>query len=244
MFQSVIHHRQSSRLGAGAGVSALVHAVLVAALVFVSRGVVEEPKPVPPEVVFKVPARPPRGNPVPPPAQPAAQPPPQRKRPKLAQPSVIPPLPPPDAMPPPPAPVEPVVSNLPIVPDSHPDGDPTNGDPTASPGNIPTDIVPVEPPPEGAVVFREGMKPPKLLSGAAIQYTREALEDRVQGLLVAKCIITREGGVEDCRISQGLPHMDRVVLAALETRRYSPVTLAGQPISVSYTFKIRLDMPR
>jgi len=244
MFQSVIHHEQSSRLGAGAGVSVLVHAGLVAALMFVSRGVVEEAKPAPPEVVFKVAPRPPKGNPVPPPTQPAAQPPPQRKRPKLAQPSVIPPLPPPDVAPPPPAPLEPVVSNLPIVPNSHPEGDEKNGDPTARPSDVPANIIPVEQPSAGAVVFHEGMKAPRLLSGAAIQYTREALEDRVQGLLVAKCIITREGDVEDCRISQGLPHMDRVVLAALETRRYSPVTLAGQPISVSYTFRIRLDMPR
>jgi protein TonB len=63
-------------------------------------------------------------------------------------------------------------------------------------------------------------------------------------MLVAKCVITREGDVEDCKISQGLPYMETAVLSALETRRYSPVTWQGQPISVSYTFKIRLDMPR
>jgi len=245
MFQSVIHQEQSGRFGAGAGVSALVHAGLVAAVMFLSRGVVEEPKLVPPEVVFKVAPRPPRGNPTPLPSEPVAQKPP-RPRPakKLVQPAVIPTLPPPETLPPPPAPVEPFVSNLPVVPNSHPDGDERNGDPTARPSDLPANILPVEPPEVGVVAFSADMQPPKLLSGTAIQYSRAALEDRVQGLLVARCVITREGEVEDCRINQGLPHMDRVVLSALETRRYSPVTLAGKPISVSYTFKIRLDLPR
>jgi protein TonB len=243
MFQSVIHPKPPGRFGAGASVSVLVHTGLVAAVLLLSRGVVEEPKPAPPELVFKVAPRPPHGIPAPAPTQQVAQPQPKRRQAKLAQPAVIPPLPPPETVPPPPAPVQSFVSNLPVFPNSHPDGAETNGDPTAKPSDLPPNIDPVEIP-EGAVVFREGMQPPKLLSGATIQYTREALEDRVQGLLVARCIITREGDVEDCKISQGLPHMDRVVLAALETRRYSPVTLAGKPISVSYTFKIRLDLPR
>jgi protein TonB len=245
MFQSVIHQEQSGRFGAGAGVSALVHAGLVAAVLFLSRGVVEEPPPpVRPKLVVQLQPRPPRGNPAPAPAKAAVQPQPRRKK-KLVQPSAIPPAPLPlEAMPPPPAPAETFVSNLPVVSNSHPDGDDTNGDPRAEPSDLPANILPLEPHEEGPVVFATGMQQPKLLSGAAIQYTREALEDRVQGLLVARCVITREGDVEDCRISQGLPHMDRVVLSALETRRYSPVTWQGKPISVSYTFKIRLDLPR
>lgn len=244
MFQSVIHQEQSGRFGAGAGVSVLVHAGLVAAVLLLSRGVVDQPPSVvPPEVVFKV-AQPPRGNPTPAPIHQAAQPPPRPRARTPVQPTVIPPLPPPDAMPPPPAPPELVAGHLPFIPNSHPDGAETGGDPTAEPSELPVNILPVEPPDEGAVVFREGMQPPKLLSGTAIHYSREALEDRVQGLLVARCVITRQGEVEDCRIHQGLPHMDRVVLSALEQRRYSPVTLAGKPISVSYTFRIRLDLPR
>jgi protein TonB len=82
------------------------------------------------------------------------------------------------------------------------------------------------------------------MSGASIQYTREALEARVQGMLIAKCVITREGEVETCKIIKGLPHMDVSVLSALETRRYSPVTWQGKPISVSYIFNIKLEMPR
>jgi hypothetical protein len=37
--------------------------------------------------------------------------------------------------------------------------------------------------------------------------------------------------------------MDTVVLDALKKRRYSPVTLQGQPVEVYYTFRIRLKLP-
>lgn len=192
MFQSVIHQQQSGRFGAGAGVSVLVHAGLVAAVLFVSRGVVEEElKPVPPEPVLTLVRQLPRGNPTPAPTQAVAQPQPRPKPKRLVQSSVIPPLPPPEVMPPPPAPVDTFVSNLPVVPNSDPDGADTGGDPTAEPGEGTTNIRTLEPEDEGTVVFDGDMQQPKLLSGAAIQYTREALEARVQGLLVAKCVIAR-----------------------------------------------------
>jgi protein TonB len=49
--------------------------------------------------------------------------------------------------------------------------------------------------------------------------------------------------VENCRIIKGLPHMDETVLESLTSRRYRPVTFQGRPVSVSYTFNVRLEMP-
>ena len=37
--------------------------------------------------------------------------------------------------------------------------------------------------------------------------------------------------------------MNEAVVSALETRRYSPVTYQGRPISVIYNFHIKLDLP-
>ena len=88
------------------------------------------------------------------------------------------------------------------------------------------------------------MTPPSLLSGASLQYTREALEAHVSGLLIARCTITREGQVENCKVIKGLPHMSDAVVSALETRRYSPVTYQGRPVSVTYNFHVKLDLPR
>jgi protein TonB len=103
----------------------------------------------------------------------------------------------------------------------------------------------VEPTGEEVVPFVSGnMTAPQLLTGASLQYTREALEARVEGLLIARCVITREGEVEGCRVIKGLPHMSEAVVSALETRRYSPVKYQGRPISVIYNFHVKLDLPR
>jgi protein TonB len=84
---------------------------------------------------------------------------------------------------------------------------------------------------------------PKLLEGREPVYTREALLARVEGTLVAKCIITPAGTLSDCEILKSLPHMDKAVLEALATRRYSPVVVHGRPTAVEYVFNVELVPP-
>jgi protein TonB len=88
------------------------------------------------------------------------------------------------------------------------------------------------------------MTRPEKLSGPTPQYTREALEAHVQGLMIVKCVITIEGKVEKCRIIKPLPHMEQSVLDALYAQRYKPVTFQGRAVQVDYTFNIKLSLPR
>lgn len=94
------------------------------------------------------------------------------------------------------------------------------------------------------VPFGPGMTRPKKLSGPQPQYTREALEARVQGLMIVKCVITTRGSVERCRVLRSLPHMEQAVLEALYAQHYQPVTFQGRPVPVDYIFNIRLVLPR
>ena len=87
------------------------------------------------------------------------------------------------------------------------------------------------------------MTRPALLSKTDPLYTREALEARVEGLMLVKCVITPRGGLTNCRIVKGLPHMDSAVLAALSKWTYSPVTYQGQAVSVDYVIPVRLVLP-
>lgn len=87
------------------------------------------------------------------------------------------------------------------------------------------------------------MAHPELLSGEKLQYTPEALAARVQGLMIVRCTITREGKVEKCRVLKSLPHMEQAAISALESRRYRPVMFQGRPLCVSYTFTIKLRLP-
>jgi TonB family protein len=91
--------------------------------------------------------------------------------------------------------------------------------------------------------FKEGMTRPELLSGEDPVYTKEALEERVQGLAIIKCVITAEGTVTSCRIIKPLVHMEQSLLKALESRRYKPVLYKGKPIAVDYVFNIKLTLP-
>ncbi len=88
--------------------------------------------------------------------------------------------------------------------------------------------------------FGEGMTRPQLLSGRDPQYTSQALARGIEGTLVARCVIDRDGQVRNCRVVQGVEGMNEEVLAALESRQYSPVFYQGKPVDVDYVFRVRL----
>lgn len=91
----------------------------------------------------------------------------------------------------------------------------------------------------------DDMVPPRLVSGAvAPAYPREALERGLEGKVIAQCIISEEGALEDCDIIQSVPFLDDAVLASLRSRRYTPVLFKGQPQRVFYTFPFTFSLPR
>jgi periplasmic protein TonB len=92
--------------------------------------------------------------------------------------------------------------------------------------------------------FGQGMTRPTRIAGQDPVYTREALEARIEGLTIVKCVITAEGKAENCRMIKALPHMEKAVLEALATQTFKPVTFQGRPVSVDYVFNIRLALPR
>jgi protein TonB len=88
--------------------------------------------------------------------------------------------------------------------------------------------------------FGPDMSRPVLISGTDPVWTREALIANVEGVMIAKCTITTAGTLQNCRIVKGLPFMDKSMLDALASRRYTPVMLQGKPVSVEYVFSMRL----
>jgi len=94
------------------------------------------------------------------------------------------------------------------------------------------------------VDFDETMTAPKFLDGPSIEYSAEALQQGVEGLMIVRCVVTVEGAVYGCRVLKSLPLMDEAVVAVLQARRYRPALLKGMPLEVNYTFRIRLRLPR
>lgn len=89
----------------------------------------------------------------------------------------------------------------------------------------------------------DGMTRPKLLEMVEPSYTREARDAKVQGLFLAKCVITVSGSLQKCRVVKGLPLMDQAVLTALSRWRYTPVIYRGKPVAVDYVIQVRLAGP-
>jgi protein TonB len=250
MFKSVIERQRAGRLGTGTWVSIGVHAALFAAVLFFSA---RPPEPPEQYVIDYLPFRPPgpsvrRGTPAPaPPKQanpPRPKPPARNRVPRTPPPPVDPRPPEPDTTPSPGRDDTVATSAIRVEPEDHPDGDPDSQLPVGPlPTGFPEDLVrratDVEHFP-----FVGGMTPPVLLSGAPIEYTSLARAAEVEGTLIAKCVITREGQMRDCRVLKSLAYMDEAVVEALETRRYRPVTFQGSPVSVSYHVTVRLKLPR
>ena len=96
--------------------------------------------------------------------------------------------------------------------------------------------------PAGRVQFEAGMTAPTFISGPDPEYTQRAIDHEVEGTVEAKCVITVEGGVRECRIVRGVPFMDQAVIDALEHRKYTPALLQGKPVEVEFPFKIQLKL--
>jgi protein TonB len=208
-------HKQRAKQGRWVSLSALGHAVVVSLLIWRAMVAVHQP-PHPSEQRHITFYTPP---PPPPPAGGGQHV--RPKEPRLKRPDVVQP--------------RPNEITQPQVKDEVPD----EGRPGGVVGGV-----------EGGVVggtigeFDSRMTPPRLIAGPNIEYTDKALENDVEGLMIVRCILTVVGEVRDCQVKQSVRFMDSTVVETLEKRRYTPVTLAGKPIEVYYTFRIRLNLPR
>jgi TonB family protein len=102
----------------------------------------------------------------------------------------------------------------------------------------------VEPPSRDLPIeFNDKMTEPVLISGPSPEYTSLALQRRVEGTMVIRCVITVAGTVHGCRVIKSLPFMDRAAVTALEQRKYKPALQEGKPVDVYYTFTITFTLP-
>lgn len=106
---------------------------------------------------------------------------------------------------------------------------------------------------ETIVPFTEAMTRPERLSGDIPQIPDSMMPPRAPAgsiptnyLLIAQCTLPADGSIRDCAIVSPKPELAELeaeVIRALLTSRYKPVTSEGQPISVRYTFNIRITLP-
>jgi protein TonB len=91
--------------------------------------------------------------------------------------------------------------------------------------------------------FGPGMTRPQQISGVPPTYSREARAARVEGKVLVRCVITVTGEVRNCQVIKGVPMLTELVLASLQSSRFTPVHYRGVPQAIQYlfTFNFKLD---
>lgn len=87
------------------------------------------------------------------------------------------------------------------------------------------------------------VKRPEKISGPAPEYTAEAREARVSGVIVLEAIIDELGNVTDVKVLKGLPAgLDQAAISAVESWKFKPATLDGRPVPVYYTLTVNFAL--
>ncbi len=85
-------------------------------------------------------------------------------------------------------------------------------------------------------------KPVKIFSPQP-QYTEEARQARIQGVVIVQAIIDCRGNVIDVNVLKGLPMgLTEATVAAISQWRFEPATLNGVPVSVYYNLTVNFRL--
>lgn len=261
MFDSVLQtEAQGQQRALGGGVSVLLHALVIGVVIYISsrpKPVVEVPKAVPVAFVARAPTALPPPPPPPPPAAHKSTPHPHKVTPvikpvELVVPKEIPKDKPPEKTPDPNPDPEP---EAPSTPEDNggQEGGVVGGVKGGVVGGVKGGVIggvvgnPLGGGGDEAVLFGEGMTKPVFLASdtPSFRWPADALMAKVEGLILAQCVVTATGTLRDCKILKRLPHIeDAQVLEWLAQWKMKPAMQGDRPLTIkSYTIPIRLKLP-
>jgi periplasmic protein TonB len=85
---------------------------------------------------------------------------------------------------------------------------------------------------------------PKLIHKTDPEYTKEALEAKIEGTVVLVTVIGANGVPEDIRVVKGLGYgLDEKAVQCLETWRFNPALKDGQPVPVKAQVEVTFRLP-
>ena len=103
---------------------------------------------------------------------------------------------------------------------------------------------PPPPPPVPRAPIRTGgaLKAPALITRVPPVYPGVAVSARIEGVVVLEATVGRDGRVEDVRVLQSVPLLDKAARDAVLQWRYAPLFLNGKPerfiLTVTLTFNL------
>lgn len=89
-----------------------------------------------------------------------------------------------------------------------------------------------------------GGTPPEIIDRTVPRYPRAARRAGVEGTVVLRAIVRKDGTVDDVEILRNLPlGLGRAAKEAVEEWRFRPAYYQGQPIDVYYTVTVNFRLP-
>jgi TonB family protein len=84
---------------------------------------------------------------------------------------------------------------------------------------------------------------PVPISQVNAQYTDQAREARVQGVITLRAVVRKDGTVDSIQVIQGLGYgLDDAAIAALKQWRFRPAMLNEQPVDVTMSFTMSFNL--
>ena len=84
---------------------------------------------------------------------------------------------------------------------------------------------------------------PEKVAGDPPQYTVDAREARVQGVVIVEALIDEQGKVTDAKVLKGLPMgLSESALEAIRTWEFKPAAIDGKPVPVYYTLTVNFTL--
>ena len=93
-------------------------------------------------------------------------------------------------------------------------------------------------------VLRAGgnIPPPTKVYDVPARYPAEALEAKVQGIVVVECTVGPDGTVTDTNVVSSVPLLDAAAVEAVRQWRYTPTLLNGVPVPIVVTVTVNFTL--
>jgi TonB family protein len=96
--------------------------------------------------------------------------------------------------------------------------------------------------PRGVLKVGDAVKTPKRLVNAAPTYPQEAIDAKVQGVVVLDVLVDAEGVPSEVQVVQGIPLLDAAAIEAVKKWRYEPTLLNGVAVPIAMTVSLNFSL--
>jgi protein TonB len=108
--------------------------------------------------------------------------------------------------------------------------------------SVPTLAKAPEPTPLKRIRLAARVVEANLIHDVAPEYPPEAGRARIEGTVVLRAVIGKDGSVQDVRVESGLPVLAQAAMDAVKQWRYRPYLLNGEPVEVDSRITINFTL--